>query len=112
MKEPTMPVQIFLDGREVLSGDLVSNGGGLALCSGNGQAMKFSADTELVEAKIPMQIKLDNQMIGEGEFYQSGEYYCLCPADQSLDLMDPDAVAQLFIEKQGLSANLEIKKGH
>ena len=112
MKEPTMPLQIFLDGREVLTGDLLSNGGGLALCSEGRSLMKFGADTELVEAKIPMQIERDSEIIGSGEFYQSGDYYCLCPSDQTLELMNPAAIAQLFIEKRGLSAKLEISGGH
>ncbi len=114
MKEPTMPVQIFLDGNQVFNGQLLQNGAGLALSSETSSRdfLHFAAATILVEAKIPMSITRDDKTIGDGEFYLSGEYYCLCPSDQTLQLMDPEGIAQLFIEKHGQLAKLELKTGH
>jgi len=59
-----------------------------------------------------MEIHRDDQVIGDGELYHSGEYYCICPSDQTLELMDPEGLAQLFLEKHGQMAKLEIKNGH
>lgn len=114
MKEPTMPIEIFMDGKVVYNGELVPNGPGLAISSDTGKSdfLNYEADTNLVEAKIPMEIMRNDTLIGCGELYQSGEYFCLCPTDQDVDLMDTDAVAQLFMEKQGQMAKLDIRRGN
>ena len=114
MKEPTMPVQIFMEGEEVFHGELMENGSGLCLSSQTNQLnlLHYAADTEAVEAKIPMQICFDNQTVEGGEFYQSGEYYCLSAPDTSMQLMNPDSLAKLYIEEHGQKAKLEISRGH
>ena len=114
MKEPTMPVRIFMDGEEVYNGELLQNGSGLALCSQTNELnlLHYEADTEAVEAKIPMQIMMDNKILEGGEFYQSGNYYCISTPDSSMQLMDPESLAELYIEDNCQKAKLEITRGH
>jgi hypothetical protein len=114
MKEPTMPVRIFMDGEEVYKGEMLQNGSGLALCSQMNELnlLHYAADTEAVEAKIPMQICMDNQVLDGGEFYQSGDYYCISTPDSTMQLMDPGSLAELYIEDHCQKAKLEITRGH
>jgi hypothetical protein len=77
----------------------------------NCELLQYEADTEQVEARIPMEFRLDNHVLASGELYHSGEYYCLCPTDQSVDLsyrIDPQITAVLSVDPYGQVAILDI----
>jgi hypothetical protein len=103
-----------MDGEEVYKGEMLQNGSGLALCSQMNELnlLHYAADTEAVEAKIPMQIYMDNQILDGGEFYQSGDYYCISTPDSTMQLMDPGSLAELYIDDHCQKAKLEITRGH
>ena len=108
-----MPVQIYLGTEEVVVGKLLPNGSSLALCSSDRQLQaNYETDTGQVEAKIPLEISRNGEFIGAGEVYHSGEYLCICPQDQDLDLLDEDSTARLFIQPHGMMAKLDIRRGH
>jgi hypothetical protein len=74
--------------------------------------LHYAADTEAVEAKIPMQIMMDDKILDGGEFYQSGDYFCISTPDSSMSLMAPESLAELYIEDHCQTAKLEITRGH
>jgi hypothetical protein len=113
MNEPTMPVQVFLGTEKVVVGELLPNGNNLTLCSSDRKLqLNYEADTGQVEAKIPLEISRNGEFVGAGEVYHSGEYLCICPENQDLDLLDQDSTARLFIQPHGLMAKLDIRRGH
>ena len=115
--ENAMSVSIFRGKSEIGTGELLPNGANMALCPQDKdlQLLDFEADTEKVEAVIPMEFFLNDKLVSKGELYNSGEYYCLCPVDQDLDLIKKDSQAKLSIESEGKKARLDIcstgKKG-
>ncbi|CAN5408428.1 hypothetical protein BH10CYA1_BH10CYA1_01250 [soil metagenome] len=110
MDEIKMPVQVFRGDAEIGSGELLPNGASLAFCPNDEkfELLKFMADTNQVEERIPMKFWCDGKEVSSGELYNSGEYICLCPENQDLSLVDPNSSARLFVDEKGLFARLEV----
>ncbi len=109
--EIKMSVQVFRGDTKIGSGELLPNGPAMAfVCPENPkfELLKFKTDTNQVEERIPMTFFCDSKEVSEGELYNSGEYICLCPDNQDLDLVKSDSEALLFVEPCGSSARLEV----
>jgi hypothetical protein len=115
MFEIKMPVNIYRDEDFIASGQLLPNGAEFAVCveseSGIFELLDYSVDTRVVEDKIPLKIFCQGEEVAQGELFQSGSNICVCPfADTSFNLMDPNSEAELYVQRDGWGARLEITR--
>ena len=110
MTELKMLVQIFRGAVDLGSGELLPNGAAMALCPDDHafELLQFKTDTNIVEDRIPMTFFCDDEEVSGGELYNSGDYICLCPTNQDLNLVDPQNTAILNVDPYGESARLDI----
>jgi hypothetical protein len=112
MNEPTMSVRLFRGEVQIGCGELTPNGTNLTMVLPEGcELIHYEADTEQVEARIPMQFRLDDRFVTSGELYHSGNYYCLYPDDQNVDLssiMAKESTADLSIDPYGQMVTFDI----
>jgi hypothetical protein len=112
MIEPTMSVRLFRGEVQIGCGELLPNGTNLAMVLPEGcELLHYEADTEQVEARVPMEFRLDDRFVTSGELYHSGNNYCLYLEDQSVDLssiMAKQSTADLSIDLKGEKVTLDI----